>query len=149
MAVIVSTEIAAPLDEVWSHAADFASHDTWMADAAAIEFRSDERRGVGTTMAVETRVGPLRTVDIIEVVDVEEGARIAVTHTGLFTGRGEFRLEALGPYKTRFTWEEHLVFPWYFAGPLGAAVAKPILAAIWRGNLERLRVMIEGRRPRP
>jgi carbon monoxide dehydrogenase subunit G len=147
MAVVVSIEIAAPIEEVWAHAADFATHDEWMADAAEIEFMTDERSGVGTTMAVETKVGPLRTVDVIEVTDMEAPHRITVSHKGLFTGTGEFRLESVGELKTRFTWDERLDFPWYFGGPIGAAVAKPILSTIWRGNLRRLRLRIEGTPP--
>lgn len=147
MAVTVSIEIAAPRDEVWKYAADFASHAEWMADAASIDFMTDEREGPGTTMAVETRVGPLRTTDIIEVVEVEPPHRIAVTHKGLFTGSGEFRLEPLGPVKTRFTWHEELRFPWYLGGPVGERIARPILSAIWRGNLRRLRLLIEGANP--
>lgn len=147
MAVVVSTEIAAPIKEVWKHAADFESHTEWMADAASIEFLTDERSGVGTTMAVETRVGPLRTVDVIEVIDIDEPRRITVSHRGLFTGTGEFRLEEVGPVKTRFTWHEQLYFPWYFAGPIGERVARPILAAIWRANLKRFRLLIESNLP--
>jgi len=147
MAVVVSIEIAAPIDEVWSHAADFASHGEWMADAASIEFLTAERTGAGTTMAVETRVGPPRTTDIIEVLEIERPTRITVRHKGIFTGRGEFRLEAVGPLKTRFTWDEKVGFPWYFGGPIGASVAKPVLAAIWRANLRRLRLRIEGSAP--
>ena len=147
MSVVVSVEIAAPIEEVWTHAADFASHDEWMADAADIEFLTEDRTGVGTTMAVETRVGPLRTTDIIEVVEIDPPRRIRVTHKGLFTGEGEFRLEPIGEIKTRFTWHESLRFPWYFAGPLGALVARPILSAIWRSNLRRLRLRIEGQPP--
>ncbi len=147
MAVVVSVEIAAPIEEVWKHAADFASHTEWMADAASIDFLTDEQTGVGTRMAVETRVGPLRTVDVIEVIDIDEPRRISVSHRGLFTGTGEFRLEPVGPVKTRFTWHEKLYFPWYFAGPIGERVARPILAAIWRANLNRLRLLIESTPP--
>ncbi len=147
MAITVSTQIAAPVDEVWAYAADFASHADWMRDAVGVEFMTDERQGPGTTMAVETRVGPFRTTDIIEVVEVDPPHRIAVEHTGLFTGSGEFRLEPLGPLKTRFTWHEELRFPWYLGGPLGERVARPILATIWRGNLRRLRLLIEGAMP--
>lgn len=147
MAVVVSTEIAAPIEEVWRRVADFGSHTEWMADAESIEFLTDERTGVGTTMAVETRVGPLRTLDVIEVIDIDEPRRISVSHRGLFTGTGEFRLEPVGPLKTLFTWYEKLHFPWYFAGPIGERAARPILGAIWRANLMRLRLLIEGNLP--
>lgn len=147
MPVVASVLINAPVAEVWKEAADFASHVEWMADAESIEFVTDERTGVGTTMSVETRVGPLSTTDIIEVTEIEEPHRIAVIHRGAVSGHGEFRLEPVGELKTRFVWEETLEFPWYLGGPVGAAVAAPILGAIWRRNLRRLKLRVEGTPP--
>ena len=181
MAITVSTEIAAPVEEVWEHAIDFASHVEWMADAESIEFLTDDERGgearptgrraaspeagaearsasaggahaqprglVGTTMAVETAIGPLRTTDVIEVVAIDRPHSIRVHHRGLFSGSGEFRLEPIGDLKTKFTWHESIEFPWYLGGPVGAVAAKPILAAVWRANLRRFRILIEGSLP--
>jgi carbon monoxide dehydrogenase subunit G len=109
-----------------------------MADAYAIEFRTEQTEGPGTVIDVETRVGPLRTHDLIEVVAWDPPARIGVRHTGLFTGSGEFLLERAGSNATRFTWREDIRFPWYFAGPIGAWAAAPVLRAIWKRNLRRL-----------
>lgn len=141
--VEVSIEIARPRERVWREVADLASHVEWMADAESIRFLSSARRGAGTRMEVATRVGPFRTRDVIEVLDWVEGERIDVGHTGLVAGSGEFRLMSLGADLTRFTWRERLTFPWYLGGPVTAAVATPILAAIWRGNLRRLKERIE------
>jgi hypothetical protein len=44
---------------------------------------------------------------------------------------------------TRLTWSEEIDFPWRFGGPLGAAFARPILTLIWRGNLRRLKALLE------
>jgi hypothetical protein len=33
---------------------------------------------------------------------------------------------------------ETLAFPWWMAGKLGEILAKPILTALWKGNLRRL-----------
>jgi carbon monoxide dehydrogenase subunit G len=136
--IIVSTEIPAPRERVWEDVARLDSHSQWMTDAHAIEFRTEHREGIGTVMDVETRIGPLRTHDLIEVVAWEPPARIAVRHTGLFTGSGEFLLESAGPAATRFTWREDIRFPWYFGGPLGAWAAAPILRLVWKRNVRRL-----------
>ena len=130
--------------EVWAEGAAFESHVEWMADAESIEFLTEERQGTGTTMSVKTRVGPLTTVDVIEVTEIDKPHRIAVVHSGAISGTGEFTLEAIGPLKTRFTWQETLQFPGYLGGPIGAKLAAPILSAIWRRNLDRLKVRIEG-----
>jgi hypothetical protein len=42
-----------------------------------------------------------------------------------------------------FTWSETLQFPWWMGGAAGARVARPVLAAVWRRNLRRLRTRVE------
>jgi carbon monoxide dehydrogenase subunit G len=134
----IRVEIAldAPPAAVWARLADIADHVTWMADAAAIRFVGDRRAGVGTTFECETRLGPLRTLDVMEVTEWREPEVIGVRHRGLFTGTGAFRLrpDAGG---TRLSWSEDLRFPWWLGGPVGALVARPVLRAVWRRNLRR------------
>ena len=138
-----SVVIQAPLDRVWSEAADLPSHAEWMADAESIEFLTEQRSGVGTQMRVETVVGPLRTTDLMVVTDWHHGHAIGVDHQGLVTGRGHFRLAPVAG-GTRFTWTEELTFPWFLGGPVTAFFAKPVLGWIWRRNLEGLKRRIEG-----
>jgi hypothetical protein len=40
-------------------------------------------------------------------------------------------------------WVEDLRFPWWMGGPVGLAVARPLLARIWRGSLMRLKERLE------
>lgn len=141
--VTVSVSIAAPVERVWEAVSDLASHVDWMADAESIAFRTDQRSGVGTVMEVVTTVGPLRTTDVMEVTEWDEQASIGVTHVGVVSGNGRFSLAPI-PDGTLFTWSEHLRFPWFFAGPVGAWIAQPIFRAIWRRNLDRLKTLIEG-----
>lgn len=117
--------------------ADLGSHVEWMKDARSIEFISDRRRGVGTRMNVETRVGPLRTLDVIEVTGWVEGSTIEVVHRGIVTGEGALSVRSSDGH-ARVSWVEELRFPWWLGGPLTAWLARPILAAVWRGNLRRL-----------
>ncbi len=124
-------------DLVWEALADLGSHADWMRDAESIEFASETRRGVGTAMNVATRVGPFRTMDILEVTGWDEGESIDVIHRGLVTGTGTLAVKRTNG-STRVSWTEDLRFPWWLGGPLTALLAKPVLAAIWRGNLERL-----------
>lgn len=135
--IVVSRDIPVPHDRVWNALADLGSHAAWMKDAEQIEFTSDQRTGVGTTMEVETRVGPLRTLDVLEVTGWEEGRSIDVVHRGLVKGTGTLAVEPNADAAT-VTWDEDLTFPWWLGGPVTAWLARPILAAIWRGNLARL-----------
>ena len=45
----------------------------------------------------------------------------------------------------RFEWSERLVFPWWMGGPLGGLVGRPILRLVWKGNLRRLKQLVEAR----
>jgi len=140
--VTVSIDIKAPLVEVWEAAADLAGHGRWMGDVESIGFDSDARQGPGTVMRVATKVGPFRTTDVMVITAWEPGRRIAVEHSGLFTGRGEFVLSPVAG-ATRFTWMEDLVFPWRFGGPIGATLSRPLFTWIWRRNLHRLKALLE------
>lgn len=130
----VATELPASPEAVWADVRDLASHVEWMADAETIRFTSATTSGVGTTFDCETKVGPLRLVDRMEVTEWVEGSVIGVRHVGLVTGTGRFTLEpsAAG---TRFTWDEELHIPWWLGGPL----ASTVLRLIWVRNLRRLR----------
>ena len=130
----------------WDALRDIPSHVEWMADAVAIRFVSDRRSGVGTTFDCDTRVGPLRLVDRMEVTEWEPGRAMGVRHVGLVTGTGRFSLRpARRRRATKLTWEEDLRFPWWLGGPLGALAGKVVLAAIWRGNLRRFEARVSGR----
>jgi uncharacterized protein YndB with AHSA1/START domain len=138
----ISIEVAAPPTVVWAHLADISSHVEWMADAESIRFTSASRQGAGTSFDCATRVGPFRLVDRMEITEWEPERSMGVRHVGLVTGTGSFDLTADGPSTSVLTWTETLRFPWWMAGPVGAWVARPVLRAIWKGNLRRLRDQI-------
>jgi carbon monoxide dehydrogenase subunit G len=134
--VQVFIDIDRPLVDVWDEVSRLEDHAHWMLDVDSITFEDGQTSGVGTTMNVLTRVGPFVTTDVIVVEEWNAPHSIVVSHRGLVSGRGAFHLEAQG-VKTRFTWRETLSFPWYLGGGITAAVARPILARIWRANLRR------------
>lgn len=135
--ISVSRQIDVSREIVWEALADLGSHDRWMRDARSIAFTDRQTRGVGTRMKVLTVVGPFRTTDVMEVVGWVEGRSIEVEHRGLVTGRGTLSIGDTDP-PSWVTWDEILTFPWWLGGPVTAWIARPVLAAIWRGNLRRL-----------
>jgi uncharacterized protein YndB with AHSA1/START domain len=141
--VIVSTVIDRSPDEVWADVRDIASHASWMQDAEAIRFVTDHTEGIGTRFECDTKVGPFRLTDHMEITAWDEAERMGVVHRGIVTGTGEFTLEPTADGQTRFRWEEELRFPWWMGGRLGEAVGAPVLRAIWRGNLRRLKSRLE------
>lgn len=147
--ITVSTIIDASPAEVWDAVEDVASHTRWMADAVAIRFTSDRTSGVGTTFECDTKVGPLRLTDVMEITRWEPGSAMGVRHVGLVTGDGTFTLAPAGGRlrrrsRTRFQWSERLVFPWWMGGPVGGVVGGRVMRLIWRKNLRTLKAMVEG-----
>ena len=139
----VSTVIDAPPGRVWAAVRDVGSHVTWMHDAVAIRYTSASRQGVGTTFDCDTKVGPFRLTDRMEVTEWDEGRAMGIRHVGLVTGSGRFTLRRARRGRTQFTWEERLVFPWWMGGRPGAVVAAPVLRGIWRRNLANLKRRVE------
>lgn len=139
----VSTEIAAPIEVVWAEAIDFGAHTEWMADAFSIEFGTPQRSGVGTILLVETRLGPLRTLDRFTISELDKPHRITGLHQGSVSGHASWLLATDGR-TTTFTWNEELHFPWFFGGRLGELIARPLFHSIWRSNLRRLKIRLEG-----
>jgi len=139
----VGTTIGAAPDRVWAAIEDLETHTDWMADAASITFLTEQRSGVGTELACVTRVGPLRTNDVMRVVGWDPGVAMTIEHRGVVTGRGRFVLTPVGTACTGFAWTEELTFPWWMGGPVGERAARPLLARIWHRNLVRLRAKVE------
>ena len=139
----VSIVIDATPEQVWSVVERVEDHVDWMADAEAIRFLSDQRQGVGTSFECDTKVGPAKLTDIMEITEWADNEVMGVKHTGIVTGSGRFTLTPAGPGRTEFKWEESLDFPVWMGGPLRDPVGGRILEAIWRRNLKKLKAIVE------
>ena len=113
----------------------------------AIRFTSPSRDGVGATFDCDTRIGPLRLTDRMEVTEWDPPRAMGIRHVGLVTGSGHFRLDAV-PAGTRFGGEEELTFPMWMGGGAGGRAAAPVLGRVWRRNLANLKALVE-RDPTP
>lgn len=133
-------EIDASPERVWQIVEPVERHIDWMHDAVAIRFTTDQTRGVGTAFICDTKVGPIRLTDKMEITQWFAGSAMGVKHVGIVTGSGVFTLAPLNnATQTRFTWEEELIFPWYLGGPIGAFIGgKIVLKQIWKRNLRVL-----------
>lgn len=147
----VCRTIGAPPRDVWAVVERIEAHTEWMADAVAIRFTGPRRRGAGTELTCDTRVGPFRSTDVMRVTEWRPRRALGVEHLGAVRGTGRFTLRRVRGGRTRFCWQERLVFPWWLGGPLGGLAARPVLRRLWRANLERLAALVEPspRRPGP
>ena len=145
MGIVVSTEIDATPARVWEVVEPVERHVDWMHDAVAIRFVTEQTRGAGTEFLCDTKVGPIKLVDRMEITEWVPGEVMGVRHTGLVTGVGRFTIEPIDlGRRTRFTWAEDLTFPWWMGGPIGAWVGgKVALRPIWNRNLRNLKRLVE------
>lgn len=143
--VKVGITIDAPPRRVWAEVEPVENHVDWMADAVAIRFTSRSHRGVGTTFECDTKVGPLRLTDVMEITEWRPGKVMGVRHVGIVTGTGRFTLRRARRGRTRFTWEERLRYPLWMGGAVGGLVGDRIMRQVWKRNLRRLKDQIEGR----
>jgi hypothetical protein len=145
--IYVSVVIDAPVEEVWRVVEPVERHVDWMADAVAIHFHGEQTQGVGTRFTCDTKVGPIRLQDEMEITEWAAPAVMGVRHQGLVTGTGKFTLQRSVAGGTLFAWEEDLDFPWWLGGPLGELVGgKLVLKQIWKRNLRTLKHQVESRR---
>ncbi|MDH4280325.1 MAG: SRPBCC family protein [Acidimicrobiia bacterium] len=141
--VEVSVIIDRTPEQVWDYVRDISTHVEWMVDAVEIRFLGSRTAGEGTTFECDTKVGPVKLVDVMTVTSWIDGREMGVRHEGVVTGEGVFRLSPFGAGATEFSWRESLRFPWWMGSRIGAKVSGPVLAAIWRRNLAELKRRVE------
>jgi len=141
----VRIELDAPPARVWEVLEPIERHVDWMTDAVEIRFVGEQTHGVGTRFVCDTKVGPFRLTDRMEITEWDPGRSMGVRHSGLVTGSGEFTLEPIDVgRRTRFTWEEELEFPWYLGGRIAGLIGgQAVLRRIWRRNLRALERLVQ------
>ncbi len=132
-----------PLDIVWQEVKVMENHVNWMEDAIKIDILSENNSGINTKMNVLTKVGPIKLIDTITVIEWKEKESIGVIHQGIVTGIGIFYLKELKDSQTEFKWEETLKFPIYLGGVIGEFFGAFVLKYIWKKNLKNLKEIIE------
>lgn len=139
----VSIIINAPIETVWENIADIKSHVQWMDDAESIIELGEKQNCVGAKYLCVTKVGPLKTNDVMEVTQYEQPTTIEIHHVGAVKGKGWFELKVISESTTEFIWREDLTFPIHMGAGLGKIVAMQLLHRIWKKNLENLKKSIE------
>lgn len=143
--VRASVVIEATPAEVWAAVEHVELHVDWMHDATAIRFTSPQHAGVGTTFDCDTKIGPIKLVDRMEITAWDPERTMGVRHVGIVTGTGAFTLRDAGRNRTEFLWDETLTFPWWMGGSLGGRVGAVVLGLVWKRNLRALKAQIEAR----
>ncbi len=143
--IAVDVEINAPVARVWDIVEPIENHVDWMADAVAIRVTSSHNRGIGVTFDCDTKVGPFKLTDKMEIIEWLPGSAMGVTHKGIVTGKGRFTLTPIrNGEATRFSWEEDLHFPIWLGGPITGLIGGGlVMRLIWKRNLKALKNLVE------
>ncbi len=144
----VGIDLDASPQQVWKIVEPVERHVDWMADAVAIRFINEQTRGVGTTFFCDTKVGPIKLTDRMEITEWIPERVIGVRHVGVVTGTGQFTLAPIDKgARTRFVWAEELRFPWWLGGKLGELIGGTlVMGFIWKRNLRELKKIVAAAR---
>jgi len=134
--------IDAPIQQVWDVVSDIPSQPRWMHEMKSVRLLTPPPVGVGTRGEATVRILGITVIDPVTITEWEPPVRFAVRHEGTFTGHGVITLESGADGTTTIVrWAETLIPP--TLPHLAAAVQRPVLAAIFQADLERLRRLVE------
>jgi hypothetical protein len=137
-----AVELPIPLECAWELLVRWEDQARWMRDADSVRVVTAQRSGVGTRIAVRTRVldVPLFT-EHLEVTVWEPPRRLVMAHRSFVHGVGTWVFE---PFRdgTRFRWTEDLSLPVPLLGELALLAYRPFMRHLMRGALVDLRAHI-------
>lgn len=139
MRVSAEVVLPVPIEQAWVLLLRWEDQPRWMKDADSVRVLGEQREGVGTTLAVKTRVlnVPLFT-ERLEVTIWEPPRRLVMAHRSFVGGVGAWRLRPV-ERGTWFSWIEELSLPVPVFGELALWVYRPFMARLMRGALKDLR----------
>lgn len=142
MRVEAEAVLAVPIERAWEVLMRWEDQAEWMKDADSVRVVSPQREGVGTTLAVKTRVlnVPLFT-EKLEVTLWEPPMRLLMAHRSFIRGVGEWSFRSV-PEGTLFRWSEDLSLPVPLLGELALVVYRPFMRHLMRGALAGLQAFV-------
>jgi len=143
-------DIAAPAAAVWDYVTDWPRQEEWV-PKTRVE-RVDQAAGVGGRFRAWTGLGRVGFWDPMTITAWERsddgGGRCEVLHLGtVVRGEGEFAVVARGEHASRFVWAEVVDVPLGAVGAAGWRVTRPVVERIIDRGLDRMRQLVEERRP--
>ncbi len=149
MRVAVGGRLPIPPARAFQALAAWEEQPRWVSDAAAVTVVGQGRDGVGTRVAVETRVlGIPLFRDVLEVTRWVPGVGLEVAHHGLMRGRGRWHLRS-APDGSDFLWDEDVRLPIPFLGELALHVYRPALRRRMRRSIATLGTLLAEEGPFP
>ncbi len=144
MRVGASTQIAAPIDKVWSIVSDPARALNFMSGITRWEVASEPPIGLGARYRMLLRVGSAEVGGLIEIVEWDEPGDLAWTSVLGIDQRGRFRLREQPGGRTRV--EMRLAYGVAGAGLSGwlaERIASPTVSGHMRRTVHQLKRLVE------
>jgi carbon monoxide dehydrogenase subunit G len=127
------------VDRAWAQLVRWERQAAWLPDADEVRVIGSRREGVGTRIAVRTRVLNVRAfTDVLEVVRWQPPRLLVVAHTRLVRGSGQWRLQPAGERSTNFTWTEDVRLPVPVLGALALRAYAPVMRRLMRRAIRAL-----------
>jgi hypothetical protein len=137
VAIEIRRSIPGPRYVVWRLLTDWERQGDWMLEASGFVVTTPHREGLGVECEATIRVAGIRTRDRVRVVGWEPERHLAIEHLGWVEGRGEIWLSD-DANATALRWREELRPPWGVLGGAGLRMFRPLLARIFRRDLDVL-----------
>jgi carbon monoxide dehydrogenase subunit G len=140
--MLVEREIVLPCtpEEAWEVLMDWERQADWMLDADSVVVDSEQREGVGTRLAVRTRLfGIPAFTEPMEVVGWEPPSRLQIRHGSLVAGTGTWSLEPVEGGGTLFVWREEIRLAVPVVGEVAARLYAPVMRMLMGRAMEGLR----------
>jgi len=138
MNVSSAVTLSVPQERAWELLMRWEDQARWMRDADSVRVLTTQREGVGTRIAVKTRVlnVPLFT-EQLEVTLWDPPRLLVMAHRSFVHGVGTWAFEPVEG-GTRFSWTEDLSLPVPLLGELALLVYRPFMRHLMRGALANL-----------
>jgi hypothetical protein len=140
--LIVTQDVNAPADRVWSVLVDWDLHGEWM-----LLTRATGGAAVGEPIEAFTGIGRVGFLDRMTIVVWEPPHRAVVRHTGrVVRGSGAFEVRGLSPERSQVVWSEWVDLPLGALGRAGWPLVRLLVRAGVSFSLRRLARYVEAGR---
>jgi uncharacterized protein YndB with AHSA1/START domain len=140
--LVVTQDVNAPAERVWSVLVDWDRHGEWM-----LGTRASGGAAVGEEIEAFTGVGRVGFLDRMTIVVWEPPHRAVVRHTGrVVRGSGAFEVREVSQGRSQVVWSEWIYLPLGALGRAGWPLVRLLLRAGVSFSLRRLARYVEAGR---
>ncbi len=141
----MSKTVPASPEMVWRVITDWERQGEWMLEASDFAVTSPQREGIGVEAQATIKIAGIATRDRVRVIAWEPPYCLAIEHLGWVRGTGRIHLAPVSRAQTHVLWREQLDPPLGLAGAIGLSVLKPVMARVFRRDLEVLAQLVASR----